>query len=239
MDTSTTYNTANTLPQDTLAPVLQSAHLIAIDAVTKSSINTGNRWCKLIKKGENSKLQASVAVEIPHRAQMQFTGVPAVDAYLMEAYYQLENEAVKAQVIAGKRVIEYSCLNTANLAEIATALQSTSGIGQLSEEAIKTWYNASALDYVLVAIADRLGVSEQATQAELTKCNQVSNQILGNMVKLASRKPVTFDDKVKKALNMALDAVLAVDSANSMATRLHSKLNATVTEQDMLDALGF
>lgn len=232
----------NTMNQDTnnigtLAPVLQSAAVVPMDSIKGKAVSAGNRWCKLIKKGENSKLRESVAVEIPAVMAIPADAlqVPAIHDYLLEAYEQLRNETVKARVIAGDSIIAYSALSLDSLAATATALNEVSGIGQLSEERIKSWFDADARELVLIALADKLGVSDTATPEDMKRLEQSANQMRDNLAKLSSRKPVHFDDRVKKALNFALDAA---DTGDSITSRLRDKLNIAVSGDDMLLNLG-
>lgn len=232
----TTNININQSPAVTLAPVLQSAAFVPMDSIKGKGINAGNRWLKLIKKGENSKLAASVAVEVPEVTSLpDVSQHPAIASFLLAAYHQLENEAAKQVAIAGGLTLQYSSLSLANLEAVAVALNESSGIGQLSEERIKSWFDADAREMVLVALADKLGVSETATDADIKRLEQVANQVRDNLAKLASRKPVQFDERVKKALNMALDVS---DTGDNMTTRLRDKLNIAVGSEDLLLNLG-
>lgn len=227
--------TAVTQDAGTLAPILQSAAFIKMEDSKGRKVNSGNRWCKLIKKGENSKLVQSLAVEIPAVTALPSNLTPAVAAYLVEAYEQLRNEAVKARAIAGDAVFQYSWLSSENLEVTAVSLNESSGIGQLSEERIKSWFDTDARELVVVALADKLGVSDTATDADVKRLEQIANQMRDNLAKLSSRKPVHFDDRVKNALNMALDAA---DTGDSITARLRDKLNSSVAGDDLLTNLG-
>jgi len=235
---TTTNNLSNNnqLPASTLAPVLHSAAFVPMDSIKGKSVSSGNRWCKLIKKGENSKLGMSLAVEVPEITGLaDYSQYPAITAYLIDALHGLQAEAVKQRAIAGDKVLQFSALSVANLEAVAVAINESSGIGQLSEERIKSWFDADARELVLVALADRLGISESATEGDIKRIEQVANQMRDNLAKLSSRKPVQFDERVKKALNMALDAS---DTGDNMTGRLREKLNQTVGADDMLMNLG-
>jgi hypothetical protein len=228
MDTTNNYGNLST--------ELASAVFVPMDSNKNKSPANGNRYCRLIKKGENSKLAASVAVEIPNS-----TGLPdvskhhAVNAYLLSAYHQLQNEAVKALAISGALTVPFSVLSLDNLESVATALNESAGIGHISEERIKAWFDADARDMMLVYISDRLGFSDNISDADLLKCNQVANQLRDNLAKLSAKKPVQFADKVKDALNGALNSL--VSSGDEFAPRLVAKLNMSVCDDDMLSML--
>lgn len=237
---TTILNAVNsaTAAHGNLTQPLQSAAVVPMDSTKGKDTAQGNRWCKLIKKGENSKLAASVAVEIPavENLPQGLEQYPAIMAHLVAAYQQLENEAVKAQIIAGAGIVQYSSLGLAQLEAVAAASNEASGIGQLSEERIANWFDAECRDLYLVAIAERLGVADTATDADVKRCEQVANQTRDNLKKLSSKKPVMFDERVRKALLWALEVT---DSGDSMTARLAEKLNQKVDTVDMIAALGF
>lgn len=236
---NSTTNTTNTQPADAgnLTTELRSAVFIPMEASKKHKLAAGNRWCKLIKKGENSKLGQSVAIEVPAltaaqaAAMMQNAGIKAaVHAYLEE----LENIYIKSRAIAGAASIQYSEITPDNIA--AAIAESGEALGQLSGERITNWFESDARELLIVALADRLGLSDTATEQDIKRLEQIANQTRDNLVKLASRKPVIFDDRVKQALNWALDVT---DSGDSLSARLRDKLNVSVGQEDMLAALGF
>lgn len=237
-----TTNTTTTMQQDAgnhgnLTQPLQSAVFIPMDDTKKHKLAAGNRWCKLIKKGENSKLGKSLAVEIPALTQavadsyMQQAGIAAaVHEYLEE----LQNIYIKSRAIAGAASIQYGELTPENVAAAIAA--SGEALGQLSAERITNWFENDARELLIVALADRLGLSDTATDADVKRLEQIANQTRDNLAKLSSRKPVVFDERVKQALNWALDVT---DSGDNLTTRMRDKLNAAVGQEDMLAALGF
>jgi hypothetical protein len=229
----------------TLATPLVSARFILMANSGTAAIDAANRWSKHIRKGKNSKLASSVAVEIPavNYSMVALQAYPAIVQYLNGAMQALENEAVRRVAVSSgcKGVFQYSELAIGKLAEVAFSINESSGIGQLSEERITNWFNTSgARDYLLVAIAQRLSIPEECTDADVKKCEQTANQIAGNLAKLASRNPVVFDKRVHDALNWALRVVSEADSEDSFAVRLHEKLNMPAPEQiELTDSLGF
>lgn len=229
--------TFNNMPADTLATALNSAVFVPMDSSKGKAVSNGNRWCKLIKKGENSKLPQSLAIEVPEFNSKLETlqQYPALVTYLGAAMETLADNYIKSRAVAGASGISYSELALDKLAAFAQTENESNGIGQLSEEKIKSWFDADARDNVLVALADRLGVTETATEADVKRLEQIANQMRDNLAKLSSKKPVQFDERVKNALNMALDSVAEDDV---IAGKLRDKLNMTVNADDLLMNLG-
>ena len=228
----------NSTPNDTLAQPLQSALVVPMDSIKGKTASNGHRFCKLIDKGAHSKLAASVAVEVPAvqiPKPAQLTEYPAIADYLRGALEQLQGACIKSLVISGARTVQYSELSLAHLEQTAACLNEACGIGQLSELGIKQWFDSNARELVIVALADKLGISETANDADIKRLEQIANQLRDNLAKLSGKKPIHFDERVRNALNMALSAS---DTGDSMTQRLSSKLNAVVSNDDMLLNLG-
>jgi hypothetical protein len=253
METNTTIN------HGTLAPLLQSAVARPLESIKGKVASAGYRFCRLIAKGENSTLAQSYAVEVPAitTAQMlQAASYPALAAVMIASLEKLQDGICKRELgttagsnaagsnaagsnaagsnAAGSNVITYSTLS---LDELARFAEEDTNIGQLSEERIASWFESDVREMLIVALAERLGITETATDSEIKRCEQIANQTRDNLKKLSSKKPVMFDERVKAALNWALDSAAASD--DTMAARLKSKLNATVDAINLADSLGF
>jgi hypothetical protein len=243
METNTTIN------HGTLAPLLQSAVARPLESIKGKVASAGYRFCRLIAKGENSTLAQSYAVEVPAitTAQMlQAASYPALAAVMIASLEKLQDGICKRELgttagsnaagsnAAGSNVITYSTLS---LDELARFAEEDTNIGQLSEERIASWFESDVREMLIVALAERLGITETATDSEIKRCEQIANQTRDNLKKLSSKKPVMFDERVKAALNWALDSAAASD--DTMAARLNSKLNATVDAINLADSLGF
>ena len=232
--------TQNILPTDhgNLTQPLQSAVFISMLDSKDKVTATGHRWCKLIKKGENSKLAASIAVEIPQSSYYfgeVLASSPAIVSYLQNAMESLESGLIKSRAEAGALSIQYSEISLSNLEAFAASDNIANGIGQISSERITAWFTSELRDVWIVALADKLGISDTATAEEIIKLEQIANQTRDNLAKLSSKKPVSFDIRVKNALNKALDLV---SSDDTFAARLQAKLNLSVGGEDMLANLG-
>ncbi len=219
---------------------LQSALFVPMESVKDKSATQGHRFARLIKRGENSKLASSVAIEVPI-LRMDYTfiqGNAVLAAYVQDALQSAQDNYLKGRSIAGVAQVQYDELTLEKLAEfIAQDAATGGGIGQLSEERIGNWFdNDGARDLLIVALADKLGVSETATPEEVKKLEQIANSTRDQLKKLASKKPVVFEERVKVALNKALDIV---DTGDMMSSRLRDKLNLpNVAAIDICEALG-
>lgn len=239
-ETVTTVTTVTTVDgAGNLTQPLQSAVFIPMDSSRGKAVAAGNRWCKLIKKGENSKLGQSVAVEVPALRASQLDSYMAQGAIadaVLEYVQSLQDAYIKSRAVAGAASIQYSELTPELLGVFLATSEESGRIGQLSVERITNWFTAEARELLIVALADRLGIADTATPQEVTKLEQLANQTRDNLAKLASKKPVQFDERVKAALLWALEVT---DSGDSITPRLVEKLTAKVSDSDMLASLGF
>lgn len=235
-----TNNTNTAATNTNLSVPLQSAIFIPMLEAGKSrKLSSGNRWCKLIKKGDNSKLPESLAVEVPATLNVTACMQHNVLAEAVAEYLAtLQDAQIKAMAIAGTREVKYSELTAEKLAQFVATSEDSGRIGQLSAERIASWFEAEARDNLIVALADRLGISESASDAEVKRLEQIANQTRDNLAKLSSKKPVHFDARVLAALNWALDVTVVGDTAG-MNARLRDKLNMPAVELDLGSALGF
>jgi len=239
-NTTSQLNTtnANTVPADNLTTVLHSAVAVPIDSVKGKTPAPGNRYCKLIKKGENSKLAESVAVEVPDNSYYFgeiINSHPAIATYLQAAMKALKDGAIKALIVAGAKDVKYSELSLDKLNVFAASENEANGNGHISSDRITAWFDASLRDLWIVALANKLGISDTATDADIKRLEQIANQTRDNLAKLSSKKPVMFDARIKNALNAALSCAAEDDN---FALRIAAKLNAAVNDSDMLANLG-
>jgi hypothetical protein len=244
MENTTQHNTTqhNVLPADTLAAPLRSALVVPMDSTKGKTASHGHRFAKLIAKGKNTKLTASSAVEVPCfklPTPNELDSYPALREYLTGAFDGLVNSRTKELIVGGATIVQYSDLALSYLNSHAAALNESNGIGQLSEAGIKTWFDSDAREIVIEALKAKIGISDSLadpiTEADVKRLEQIANQLRDNLAKLSSKKPVHFDERVRKALNMALEVS---DIGDSMTARLLDKLNVVVSDDDALLNLG-
>lgn len=221
-----------------LSQPLQSSIAFPMDQCNKRTPAAGHRFARLIKKGENSKLPESLAVEVPSLTSLiSYLQQPAIADYLLGAAEKLQDAYIKSVLESGRQQVQFSELDAPAIAVWLATSEEGGKLGQLSEEKIVNWFQSEARELLVVALADRLGISDaDATEADVKRLEQVANQLRDNLKKLASRKPVVFDARVKDALNWALNVVGIEDA---VAARLQEKLNVVVKEEDFAASLGF
>lgn len=231
---------AGVVPAQEVSQVNACASFFPMAKAEADKLHAGNRYCKLIKKGENSLLPESLAIEVPELTDAElaeYLANPTVRLSVLGYVESLRDSWLKAQASVGVKTVQYSSINVANVASHLNASVKAAGLGQLSEASISSYFEDNMRDMLIVAFADRLGLGDNATDAQVKKLEQLCNQTRDNLKKLASRKQVVFDEKIRKALEWALSST---DAGDSMHVRLQQKLAVnTVTEEDVLSSLGF
>lgn len=237
METINTAVTAGAAQE--ISQVLQCATFFAMDKADNSKLHAGNRYCKLIKKGENSKLPQSLAIEVPmltDAAMNDWLANATIRASVLAHIEGLRDSWLKEQASNGNMTVQYADITVDAVAAHVLASARSGGLGQLSEASIAQYFEDNMREMLIVAFADRLGMSDTVSDAEVRKLEQLCNSTRDNLKKLASKKPVAFDERVRRALEWALDTT---NTGDTMHTRLVAKLNNQVSEDDMLAVLGF
>jgi len=105
--------------------------------------------------------------------------------YLITYLQEEENKVVKAKHVAGATIIDP---DTISLDSIIAALESSGTNNRLNKERVEEWFAGSMLESLMVAFADKMGLSDEPTQAELDKLEQITGVYKAKFASLASGK---------------------------------------------------
>jgi hypothetical protein len=237
-----TINQVNASNAGTLAQPLQSAVFVPLAKADESKVASGHTLQVLKKRGDNSRIAESLAIEVPEfkaiDVQLACQLYPAlVDKFIATLY--AEQREILFTLAAKGGTVHYADISLAAVAANCKPVTS----GKLSKESIVNWYNSVAAEVVSVVLAERFGLADkdELSAVELDKIEQVSNAVRDNLATLASpnAKP---EARVKQSLQLMLDAIEASGrDESSMVTRLNARLNpaAAVAKADSLaDMLG-
>lgn len=228
MNTINTINGAvvspNQSPVGTLAPVLGSAAIMPLEGYSVES-SAGHNTVVMKSRGASSRIPFSMAVEVPEFTLADVTRAlstyPLVGELFIKALADQQRELIVRAIEGGAKVLQYSEIT---LDKVCSSIVPTVRAAKMSGDSIKSWYNLEAAEVMAVYIADRLGVSENPTDADMVKIAQVSNQVRDNLAKLASPN-ASFAEPVRASLNRSLDYIIASGLDSGLAGKLQSKLN--------------
>jgi len=249
MNTTTNINTTNTASltnAGTLAPVLSSANFYPLAGLKTRAVSKGNILAILKSKGENARITESLAIEVPSFTQADVVTClekyPSLVNVMIAALHAEQRNILFNLAETGVKTVQYSDITLAKVAEAASS--SSVGVGKLSGELIKTWFDNDAASIMTVALTAWLGLSddvEKLTAEDKVRIEQVNAQLKSSLSSLAapSYKPSV---QVKASLNKCLDFIQNSGLDDSgLATRLKARLNpADAVKKDLaeLEALG-
>lgn len=90
------------------------------------------------------------------------------------------------------------------LAAVITKLEAT-GTGRLNKEKILSWFDSNMADLLTVAFAEKLGVTEEASEEEIARLETITQHYRNNFGALASPKSHFVEDTCE-AMSKALEA---------------------------------
>ena len=155
--------------------------------------------------------------------------MPHVIQYLQEE----ENKLVKAQHVAGATMINPDSLG---LDSILAAFEASGTNNRLNKERVEEWFAGSMLESLMVAFADKMGLSDTPTEAELSKLEQITGVYKAKFASLASGKTSYRPEEAELMLK-----ALEVTGANSteIGGRFVVRLERmkTVSNDDLMLAL--
>jgi hypothetical protein len=191
----------------------------------------GARVAKIIQKGSNPDGTKRIsfameAVEITLPEVLEWIAADSAIADAVVTYVQdLQDKCIRTRIEAGKGQVHTSDYD---MNAVRTFLATSPTEGRLSEDKIRAWFAVEVADTLMVAFADKLGISDTPTESETKKLEQIVAQYRDNMAKLAGRKTV-LPGVVRTNLEKAL---ALVDTDSSIKERLQDKL------AEMADAEG-
>ena len=212
----------------TLAVPLASALFTPLDKFDSDNISAGHTVQVMKKRGDNSRLLESLAVEVPEFTRADVLACielyPVLVGKFIKTLYDEQREIIVTIAAKGAKLLQYSDITLQQVAAKCIPVASVST--KLSADSIKSWYESTASDVMTVYISTRLGLadSEEISDADMIKIGQISNQVRDNLAKLASPNPV-YAEPVHASLNRALNALIAAGVSDSMMDKMLAKLN--------------
>lgn len=123
-----------------------------------------------------------------------------------------------------------------SIAAICEFLDNSNESGRLTKESVGKWFDESIADSLMIALADKLGISDTPTQAENAKVEMISKEFRAKVAALAGGA-TSYDPNTANSLLKCL--ALASDS-DVLAGRFTSRLNKMIADAascNLADAL--
>jgi len=212
----------------------------AYDAQLPISIGEGMRVVKCLyktntKTGKAAGANSYILVPEKHLAEQVMIDNAAMLAPYMAAFLQdVEDKIIKDYHVKGGIGFNDSFLS---LSKILESLDNAGQGNRLNKEKIEDWFNSDMKEPLLVAFADKMGVSDQPTQAELDKLENVTAVYLAKFASLASGKTM-YRKEEAELLQKAL-VVTGVNEENAIGVKFWNRLESmkNTTQNDLLMSL--
>jgi len=226
--------TNNTATQDTTdtAPAATAYAFAAYDAQHSPAPATGNRISKCLYRSDSKEALANSYIELPELAEAEVQEqLTVLMPHLISYLETVQDSIVKASHKSGYDAVQASAVA---LPAIIDKLEST-GEGRLNKEAVFAWFDSSMADMLMVAFADKMGISDQPTEAEEERLSATLNVYRVKYGALAGGKSVYMPEEAEKLVK-AIEVAGAADT--SLGARFVARLNKMQEpEEDLLLSL--
>ena len=197
----------------------------SLKKLSKIELGNGDRLCRIIKKGEKSKLTESMGVIVPAVHVSILNALVSNEVgkeFLCNAVASVQDSLIRKLAEAGKLAFFDDAIDIDAMLE---AMQAENETVRFSKESIAKWF-ISILQPVLVeAIKAKYdGIAE-------SKLSQMLASYLASFQTLAARQP-SMDSKVKASLIRALE-FLPEDTDDAVTNEIASRL-AVVQDASVL-----
>ena len=193
---------------------------------------------KVAKTGSNAGKAAGensyILVSQKHLAEEVITQKIVKLAPYVAAFLQAEEDKVIKEFHKnGGKGFGESWLS---LSKILEALDTSGQSSRLNKEKIETWFTAEMQEALVAAFAEKLGVSEVPTEAELEKLAQITSVYKGKFTSLASGKTM-YREEEATLMQKALEVTGADQSV--IGSRFNDRLERmkVATPDDLLLSL--
>ena len=190
---------------------------VALADINKNADAPNKRLCRIIRKAsaKDSTGKESQGVYIPaYVFDAEHIQSDTIRAYVEQCIMNVQNDLVRKVTDSGRNIITDSDISMEAVAEYLEATDEN--IGRISKDKIAAWFKDEMEETLIVAFADKLGVSDTPTADEEKKLAQACKGYQDVFATLAAKQP-SIDPKIGERLLSALDMIPA--SAFSLRIR--------------------
>ncbi len=163
----------------------------AYDSKNPTSPATGNRLSKVQFRGEQAKKHEPVFIEVAEISEETVTeNMVVLMPHLMNLVTATQDTIIREHHIAGYLEVQADAIS---FDAIVDKLEST-GEGKLNKDKIFAWFDADVKDKITVAFANKWGLSDQPSEQEEKKLNELVNTYRTNYGALAGASSTFMPD---------------------------------------------
>ena len=181
----------------------------------------GQRLAKAIYKSRNDKAAAfpNVCVSIPVVPTLWVTeNVDALAPYVRSLIADTQDKIIRERYEAGATSVADEEIG---IASVIAYLEEDSKSGRMTGDDIRAWFASELQDMIMVAIADKLSIGNEPSEADTKRIEQAVNVYRDKFASLAGGKTVLSEQVCEKLLTVLR---LANDSEQAVTVKMVAKL---------------
>lgn len=181
------------------------------------------------------KKRESKAVSLPMVSNdMISSNLVALTPHIKVWLHGVQDKMIREQLEASDGLLHVTN-ESIGIAAICEFLEESNESGRVTKADVEVWFTEQIADTLMVQLAERLGVSENPSQADSDKISAVVAAFKGKISALAGGK-TSYDPKTAAQLQKCIALVPAGDVlADRFSVRLQKMVD--VTPDSLLDAL--
>jgi len=166
----------------------------------------------------------SVCVSLPTISAEEITAnlnslLPAITVYLNK----VQDDMVRAIAESGSKFVKTNEVDITAI--IASLADSDSSGNRLTKESIGNWFDANISETLMVTLADKLGLSDDASDEDLAKVSAITNEYKEKISALAGGK-TSYTPKIAESLKKC---VALAGSDDLLASKFMVKLDKMIS----------
>lgn len=194
--------------------------------------------CYKMVSDKNSALynvkRENKCVSLPVISDTEITGnITVLTTHIRTMLEVAQNKMVRELVDAGSKSIQTSDVDMAAIIEY---LDNSNESGRLTKESVAAWFDETIADTLMLALSEKLGVSDTPSEAEAKKVEVIANEFRVKIAALAGGK-TSYEPKVCASIIKCLDLVPSGDVLASKFTARLNKMIADGQSSNLIDAL--
>lgn len=183
---------------------------VPFDSKTSKPIGVGFRLAKAIYKTprDGSEKKQSICVSIPVVTDLTSEQLKSCEGILIERIKEIQDSIVKERYENGSDYVSESQISIESCLEFWNA---ESQGNRLTKEIIIEWFSNDLNDSLLLALADKLGISNSPSEVETSRLEKMLKAYSDSFAALAGGKTSFPPEKAKnllKAIDFASDSAI-------------------------------
>lgn len=236
-------NTTEHNPSNTTSSILEvAAHTVIPFVSGKTVAFTGQRLAVVTYKTITDKSNAlcgvkreSKAVSLPRLSDdTVIDNITTLLPHVKQMLYKVQDSIIRERLDAGNNVALITA-EEVNITAICEYLDNSGESGRLTKESVGAWFDSSIADTLMIALADKLGVSDTPSDIESKQIEVIVTGFRDKIAALAGGK-TSYEPKLCESIKKCL--VLAGND-DVLGNRFIARLDKMIADSGKNELLLF